>query len=281
MKKSLIIIAVILIIVLASVSWYFFFFKPDISAYYSDGGYSDLPGKSPSVEITMTAVYLLDDIDKNKRDEIDSFLDTHVPSYCDINNTCSYSFLYRFVITKEKLGYSEQDIMKKYGMDEIVLDRIRKYNNTIFEDGQSDFLSLQWLHAMNIFQEIPLIDKNTTEFIVVRTINAVESNDSVFRKALLVVRPMELTGFHSVDELKIIQGVDTTRLEYLCTLPELNKNVDICSANQYLMVKDFCGEKLSEMEKNIVSNLLSREYLHLSEKSCKKVILTELSNMLL
>lgn len=273
-KLVLIIFFSIFIIAAASFGFYHFVQKPEYSAYYSDGGYAVAPYFPPSAVMTMETINTIgnakDEIDKQKIDEINSFLDKE---YSLCNKNCDNYFLFEFVMAKKNLGFDEMAIRKNYGIQQTLLDRYNGGTNT----------DPSLLLAINEFNNPSLLTNDEKIVFVVSIFNATP-NSSIDQKFFMA---MTLTSCNfSSSELAEMKSTYLQEYTDFCTLPELGdlkqnagNDFGVCTLMEYLTVKlKFCEKQLTEDEKVIVSGLLSEDYQYLNQKLCKKIIYNNFEN---
>lgn len=99
-------------------------------------------------------------------------------------------------------------------------------------------------------------------------------NLSLYNKGMMVSAFKSLS-FNNVDELKLVSEFNTTKLEYFCDLSKLEYPFNICFANYYVMVKNFCGENFRENETKLINDFLSQDYTYLPYKYCKNYFGTD------
>jgi hypothetical protein len=301
MKKIIILILCLLLVAAAFISFNYII-KPRLSKPLCTG-YSFGPGQQASIEATFYALSLPEiKIDEKQKASIDCFTDKVFSYYncsdlkaCEICRTtnCTSQFLYTFVKIKNVIGFKEEDVIKEYNIDKIFQSRTGPFlkdpnylrigpaympNLTYFIDKVSSSIIV-----INKFNDILIRTNNTP-------ITSYEEKTSGLKKLInyipdqhpldssyftlnirgdMVYAIIKSSGFNNIDDLSTFPDLNITKLEYFCDLSRLEYPGDICSASNFVTVKEFCGEKLTEEENKIINDFLSQAYDNLLYRYCK------------
>jgi len=261
----------------------------------------NLPSEKPSPIATFYALSLNDGkINNLDRMRINCYIDKlFYFSGCDkayqvtecTPYTCSGILIYTFAEIKNKLGFKLDDIIKDYNLNKSYETWTELFMNTNYPM-EGCFAGMSYDHYMgslsfHIFLFNKRIDEitnsNNTEIIIndnriktllIKLINYIPDQSPVepyipYVTRLSMVSAFKSSNFSHVSDLKTLPEANTTKLEYFCNLSELKFPQNICDASSFVIVKDFCEEKLTENETIFINNLLSQDYTYLNHRYCK------------